>query len=65
MTLNGFIDYKFMEVEREIEQANLQLQTTEDIPLIYQDQSQVKFFFGDIKLKLESVSYLVVEGLKR
>ena len=64
MTLDGFIDFKFTEVEREILQADLQLNNTAGIPLVYQDSSQVNFFIEDIKLKLESLSYLVVDGLK-
>lgn len=64
MKLDGFIDFKLLEVEREIDQADFMLNNTEDIPLVIQDQNQVNFFINDIKLKAESLSYLVVEGLK-
>ena len=64
MTLDGFIDFKFMEVEREIKQADFKLNNAEDIPLVIQDQNQVNFFISDIKLKIESLSYLVLDGLK-
>jgi hypothetical protein len=37
MTLDGFIDFKFMEVEREIKQADFMLNNAEDIPLVIQD----------------------------
>lgn len=40
------------------------LNNTEDIPLFVQDQNQVNFFINDIKLKIESLSYLVVDGFK-
>jgi len=39
MTLDGFIDFKFLEVNREIEQADFMLNNTEDIPLVVQDQN--------------------------
>ena len=64
MSLEGFIDFKFMEVEREIKQADFMLNNTDDIPLVIQDQNQVNFFLQDIKLKIESLSYLVLDGLK-
>ena len=37
MSLEGFIDFKFMEVEREIKQADFMLNNTDDIPLVIQD----------------------------